>query len=305
MGAMKSWYRGLFGVAFVAGSVVSAAFAGGQPGGGDRRGPDPHSSVELVSEVDAAVPGETVMIGLLFEIDRGWHIYLDSQNDTGLPPTVTWSSAVDGDAGEGVSFGSIVWPAGKRFTQPGEILDHGYEDSVLLMVPVMVPEGVSVGSELELSGSLEWLACDAAQCVPGFADVSLTLPIRDRAARTGAAARFDAARRGLGTAVTGAAGEDVVVSWDGSTMVVTTRHRATLTFVPGPGCAEVRDLLHAGVSGEDRELRLRFEDDGEGARVNGWVRIQAMPGGTLDSESDLWHVRMRFSGDSENLGDSG
>lgn len=275
---------GLFGV--VAGSP--ALGQGGRP--------DPHSRVRLVAEQDAVVPGTSALIGLHFEIDRGWHVYQRSQNDTGLEPMVEWSASVDGGGEAGLGFGALQWPAGHRFVQPGEILDHGYEGSVLLMVSVDVPATLEVGSGVRISGSVEWLACDAAQCVPGSAEVSIELPVRDDAARSGDAGLFDGARGSMGRLVTGGRGEDVSVSWDGTTMVVTTDHRARLTFVPGPGSVRVVDLLGSGVS-ESGELRLRFEGAGDGpdggGEVVGWVRLQSLGGQTLANESDVWLVRTR------------
>lgn len=259
------------------GLVLSAfGHAAAQPGGWG----ETHSSVKLVSEHDALVPGETAMLGLLFEMEEGWHIYQPSQNDTGLEPMPEWS------ADAGLRVGAIVWPAGHRFTQPGEILDHGYEGTVLLMVPVEVPESVAVGSELTVRANVEWLACDAAQCVPGQAEVSMTLPVRASADASEHAGAFADVRGEMSEELRGEVGQPVSVSWDGSVMVVRSAREGVLSFVPDAGCARVRGLFASGAS-TTGELRLDFGDaEGE---VVGWVRLDAKESGT--GESGLWRVR--------------
>ncbi len=267
-------WRALFGLL----CVSSVTGAGGQSGG-----PDPHSRVTLVSEADALVPGTTAMIGLWFEIDEGWHIYQASQNDTGLEPTVEWASDAP------LEFGGIEWPAGHRFTQPGEILDHGYEGSVLLMIPVEVPSDLDIGRVVEIRADLEWLACDAELCVPGFAELSLTLPVRASSEASGDSSRFEAARRALGVPVRDASDDGPAMAWEGSTLVVRAAGDGHLSFVPGPGGARVQGLFDSGVS-ETGELRLDFEE-GE-APVIGWVRV----GGAAGAESVAWRVRTPVGG---------
>lgn len=263
----------LFGALAVLGAEASRA----QPG-------QAQSTVALVSEYDAMVPGETAMLGLWFVMPETWHIYQVSQNDTGLEPMPEWSS--DG----GLEFGSIQWPAGHRFTQAGEILDHGYEGSVLLMVPVEVPSSATVGDSVTIRASVDWLECDAMMCVPGSTDVSLTLPVRVSSERGDDASAFDDARAAMGTPLRGDAGEPVSVTWEGTTMVVRASE-GSVSFVPGEGSARVRDLFSAGASSEG-ELRLEFGSIGE--PVIGWVRLESDD--AVDGEagaSEVWQVRTR------------
>lgn len=266
-------YRSLFGIA-----AGCAALSGvSQPGGFGAA----HSRVTLVSERDALVPGETAMLGLLFEIEAGWHIYQASQNDTGLEPMVEWSASVD------LGFGSIQWSAGHRFTQPGEILDHGYEGSVLLMVPVEVPSSLALGGDVSIAGSVEWLACDAERCVPGSAEVSVTLPVRGSSVAGEHSGAFEAAREAMGRPLDESGGR-VTIAWEGTTMVVRSADAARISFVPGEGSARVRGLFGSGAS-EGGSLRLAFAS-GEGPVV-GWIRVEGVEGG---GASGVWRVRTRL-----------
>ncbi|MEL6498252.1 MAG: protein-disulfide reductase DsbD domain-containing protein [Planctomycetota bacterium] len=265
--------------------LASAAQPGGASGG--------RSEVSLVAESDALVPGETAMLGLRFEVPDAWHIYQPSQNDTGLEPMAEWAS--DG----GLSFGSIRWPAGHRFTQPGEILDHGYEGTVLLVIPVEVPSSLDVGSTVSVSASVDWLECDAELCVPGSADVSIELPVRGSAERGPQAAAFDAAEKAMGSLLGGDGSDPVTIAWDEQTMVVTAAAGPALhlSFVPAEGCSRIEGLFDAGASATG-ELRLRFEDvEGD---VVGWIRVsEGGSGGNAKSDaSGVWRVRTRIGGGS-------
>lgn len=261
----------------VAACAVSLGCAVGATAFGQPRGERSAVAVSLRAERDALVPGTTALIGLEFRLEPGWHTYADSQNDTGSPAAVTWEA-------EGVSIGPLAWPAGERYIQPGDILDHVYEGTVLVTASVDVPADLAIGSSVTITGSLEWLVCNADQCVPGFGEVSIALPVRDQNAPTEHAALFDAARDSFGTLLTGSRTDPVRLEWDDRTLVA--RGEGRLAFVPGTGCAPVADLLASG-EGEN-ELRLRIPDgDGDEAPVVGWIL-------TGDgSRAQRWIVRTR------------
>ena len=66
-----------------------------------------HARVELSSERSLAMPGETVWMGLSFEIDPNWHIYWVNPGAAGIPPEITWK-----DTSHSVvqSAGAFEWP---------------------------------------------------------------------------------------------------------------------------------------------------------------------------------------------------
>src|SRR5262245_11990069 len=64
----------------------------------------PRVRAELVSEVDAAVPGRTLWIGLSQQIAPGWHTYWINPGDSGEPTSIEW------EAPPGVEIGEIAWP---------------------------------------------------------------------------------------------------------------------------------------------------------------------------------------------------
>jgi thiol:disulfide interchange protein DsbD len=79
----------------------------------------------------------------------------------------------------GLTAGPIEWPAPKRL-ESGSIVDYGYEDAVLLMVPIHVEVTLPAQSSARIDASAKLLICSREMCVPGQADLSLTLPIKQQ-----------------------------------------------------------------------------------------------------------------------------
>ncbi|MEZ5946484.1 MAG: protein-disulfide reductase DsbD family protein [Hyphomonas sp.] len=129
-----------------------------------------HATVELVSEREAALPGETVYAALKMDLDKGWHVYWRNAGDAGLPPQVLVQPDSDVPAG---NFGDIVWPLPHILpVVEGEIMDYGYDDQVVLPFPVTIPED-AVGP-VTLDVIADYLICEDT-CVPETAHVRLRL----------------------------------------------------------------------------------------------------------------------------------
>lgn len=128
------------------------------------------SKVSLVAERDRVVPGQTILLGLTFDLDDHWHIYWDGRNDTGFSPTVDWTLP------EGVTVGPMLWPAPHRYESPGGILDHVYEGRPTILIPVTIGDGILPDTTLQIAGQVEWLVCNDV-CLPGFGPVSIELVV--------------------------------------------------------------------------------------------------------------------------------
>ncbi len=140
--------------------------------------------VELVARTDAAVPGVPLMLGLRIRHDPHWHTYWRNPGDSGLPTTLELALP------EGWQAGEIVWPAPKRMFI-GPLANYGYEDEVLLPFPVQVPAQARAGP-VRLSARVQWLMCREV-CIPGEAEVALTLPVAAQASPSAAALLFERA----------------------------------------------------------------------------------------------------------------
>jgi DsbC/DsbD-like thiol-disulfide interchange protein len=151
--------------------------------------PARHVSASLVAETEAVTPGRPLMTGLRLQMEPGWHTYWRNPGDSGLPTKIRW------DLPEGFSAGEIQWPRPSRFNT-GPLVSYGYHDEVLLPVEVEVPASLS-SDDVHLKARVSWLECQEI-CLPGKADLELTLPVRSSAGAPGPSARlFDTARREL------------------------------------------------------------------------------------------------------------
>ncbi|WP_394175793.1 protein-disulfide reductase DsbD family protein [Thalassotalea litorea] len=128
----------------------------------------PHIEVSLHSENQAWQPGSEQWIGILLEPEAEWHTYWQNPGDSGEAPSVTWSSDAK------LQFGDIQWPIPKAIPV-AHLVNYGYEGANLLMVPVQVPDNLNQDN-ITIEASLSWLVCKE-DCIPGWADLTLTLPV--------------------------------------------------------------------------------------------------------------------------------
>ncbi len=122
----------------------------------------------LLSSQTAAVPGNPLEVGVLLEMAPGWHTYWTYAGDAGLATRIDWSLPA------GFSAGPIAWPAPEAVLEPGDILTYSYHGKVLLLTTIAVPSDAA--GEVKLRAKVSWLACKE-MCVPGSAEVALTLPV--------------------------------------------------------------------------------------------------------------------------------
>lgn len=216
---------------------------------------------------DAPEPGKVIWLGVRFLIEEHWHIYADTLNDTGVPPKVEWTLP------EGWTVGPWVWPGAKRYTQPGEILDHVYEREVTLLAPLKVPADAKPGTEAMLRAKLDWLVCKDI-CIPEE-------QVAVRPVRIGTEPS-DADRQAIRRALDGlprptridAGGTGPVVQSDAKVEVVWTKPGTVVIEVGGPverlefmperppaeGAAEFENLFERGISDRGRlELKVKSE----------------------------------------------
>lgn len=233
----------------------------------------------VFAEHPGVAPGETVWVGVHFEVAEGWHIYWPGQNDTGMVTTITPSGP------EWVSFGSPVWPAPTRYYPPGGTsLDHVLKGGVTVMVPVSVSTDAEVGRDLTLRFALEWLACEEV-CIPGDATVELTLPVTgEMPAADPAAVRRIERVRGRQPAQVPEDQRVVVVEWNGWVATVRARGAYSVAFYPDERSTPVVDLLKSGLVTESDVLRLRF--DKQEPELSGVVEVFAR-----DGRSRVYSVR--------------
>jgi DsbC/DsbD-like thiol-disulfide interchange protein len=171
----------------IIGAVLAFCAAGAHAGGTAI----PHGTVELIAENQWIAAGHTVNLGLRFELEKGWHIYWINPGDSGEPPRVKWQLPA------GLTTEPIEWPAPRRLGT-ASVTDYGYEDSVTLIVPMRADANLTIQQPAQIVAQLSVLVC-REMCIPGKAQVSLTLPIKTRPPATDARTEnfFAASRKSL------------------------------------------------------------------------------------------------------------
>lgn len=133
------------------------------------------ATAKLLADVSAVQPGKPFHLGLLLEIEPGWHVYWKNPGDSGLPTGVKLKLPAGFEADE------MSFPTPVRFEQPGPIVGYGYTEKVLHTIRVTPSADLKPGSILTLSAAANWLVCEKV-CLPGRAQLEIALPVSDEAA---------------------------------------------------------------------------------------------------------------------------
>jgi thiol:disulfide interchange protein/DsbC/DsbD-like thiol-disulfide interchange protein len=213
-----------------------------------------HTKVTLLADTRAVVPGSHFQIGVRLEMDPGWHTYWMNPGEAGLATEIKWSLP------RGITAGEPEWPLPQKHIETGDVLTYGYSGETLLLVPMTAASNVAPGTILKLSADVSWLEC-ASTCVPGDAQVSLSLPVAHGPAQKDHQELFDHYRSRVPGPLTDTAG--LAVSVRAASGVVTIG--VDLETPPRPGSVDFYPELvpHAQVGRPDitidgRSARLRI-----------------------------------------------
>lgn len=135
---------------------------------GSQGSPPSHAKVDLVAEGSSFEADRVAWIGILFDLEPGWHIYWVNPGDAGDPPRIQWSVP------PGFRAGDIRWPVPVRLPI-GSLIDYGYDGRVLLAVPLQVPADYEPGAPSTLAADVRYVICREV-CIPAKAHVSLSIP---------------------------------------------------------------------------------------------------------------------------------
>ena len=172
-----------------------------------------HVRAELLAHApDGVEAGKTVMLGLQIAHQPHWHTYWKNSGDSGLPTTLEWVLPA------GVGVGDTRWPLPKKIPI-GNLANYGYEDTVLLPVPLEVSQLFKPGllaSDIEIKLKAAWLVCKQ-ECIPEEGEFVLKIPLKGSTALHRAA--FEAAEKAYPRVVAGA--HSVQVAKDGQSLALT------------------------------------------------------------------------------------
>jgi thiol:disulfide interchange protein DsbD len=127
-------------------------------------------NASLVAETASIQQGRSFAVALHMVQEPRWHTYWINPG-TGLATSLTWSLP------DGWKASDIQWPAPEALTDDtGAITGNGYEGELFLPVILTPTEDLKSGTKVELKAAVSWLMCKDV-CMPGSAEISLTLPI--------------------------------------------------------------------------------------------------------------------------------
>ncbi|MGB4116462.1 MAG: thioredoxin family protein [Polaromonas sp.] len=172
-------------------------------------------------------PGKPVWVGLQIAHQPEWHTYWKNSGDSGLPTVLDWQLPA------GITAGAIAWPTPKKIPI-GTLANYGYENTVLLPVPLTVAKNFS-GTQLDIQLKAAWLVCKK-ECIPQEGDFTLSIPVKSSTALQGKTfqAAFDAAPKPLaaGASQIEVSGKTIKVALSGMPDSLTGK---TLAFFPETG----------------------------------------------------------------------
>ena len=133
----------------------------------------PQLRAQLLSEVQQVAAGDRFTVALKLMPDTGWHTYWMNPGDSGLATTLAWQLP------SGISAGAIQWPIAEKF-RIGPLANYGFAGDTYLLTDISVP-GDFTGTDITIAVRADWLVCED-YCIPGFAELALTLPMAEATA---------------------------------------------------------------------------------------------------------------------------
>jgi thiol:disulfide interchange protein DsbD len=124
----------------------------------------------IEAKLPAGATSKPFTVGLRLEMKDGWHTYWKNAGESGAPTKITWKLP------EGFTAGPIQWPTPSLIVVP-PVVSYGYEKDVLLLTEITPPPHIN-GKSVKLMAKVDWLECKEV-CIPGKANVELTLPVLD------------------------------------------------------------------------------------------------------------------------------
>jgi thiol:disulfide interchange protein DsbD len=124
------------------------------------------AEADWISESVTCESGQPVWTALRLVLDPGWHTYWENPGEGGMKISAKWELPA------GWTGGGIEHPVPVRF-ETGGLAGFGYEGTVLFPVRFTPPAGFT--GVAKLRGKISWLTCNDDQCVPGEAELELSL----------------------------------------------------------------------------------------------------------------------------------
>jgi len=139
--------------------LAAAAHANDEAVPTEARYGDRNIAAELFADAAPKAGGEWMLALRFTPKSPEWHGYWSNPGDAGQGMRLFL------DVPEGWQVGAPLYPVPTRLTISG-LMNHIYEGSYTVLVPVTVPAGADVSALPQVTGHIEYLACTDKICVP-------------------------------------------------------------------------------------------------------------------------------------------
>jgi thiol:disulfide interchange protein len=143
-------FFGLFSISFLQGESFSK---------------ESDSSLTLSASSFSMEPNNSILVGLEFELNKGWHTYWKNPGDAGGEASVVWELPLGFTASE------ILWP-GPDPIPVEPLMTFGYEDRVTLLTKISTSSIASFPANI--SAQVSWYTCKDI-CIPQDASVDILI----------------------------------------------------------------------------------------------------------------------------------
>ena len=163
-----------------------------------------YSTIDLIAE-QTSIPdsGGNITVGFYLKPNSNWHAYWKNPGDAGKKPKLKWTLP------EGFEASELSFPAPHAIPFQ-ELVTYGYNEEVLLLTDITIPDGLAVGELITLKAKASWVVCDDELCVPERSELSLQLAVGTGENDSDVAELFSQARIKLPTDVDWPAQYEVV-----------------------------------------------------------------------------------------------
>ncbi|GMU33011.1 MAG: thioredoxin family protein [Planctomycetia bacterium] len=175
-GQAGTWFGRNLLLAIIA--VMTPALLGGQAWAQpvSKQVRDANVAVRAMADREAIVPGGELNLLISVKPDKEWHIYWQNPAGTGMPTSIEWRLP------DGFKAGPTQYPVpSAHFDKDLEETTYILEGESLFLTTVTVPADIQTGKDVSLNAKVSWLACKK-ECIPGEAEVVLTLPVAEKGA---------------------------------------------------------------------------------------------------------------------------
>ncbi|MES2920547.1 MAG: protein-disulfide reductase DsbD domain-containing protein [Verrucomicrobiota bacterium] len=138
-------------------SSATVSFAGVRSG---------KAEADWISTTKSYEAGKPLQTAVRLVVDEAWHTYWLNPGEGGMKISAVWELPAGWTAGE------LEHPVPKRF-MTGDLPGFGYEGTVVFPVKFTPPAGFTEPAKLK--GKISCLTCNDDKCVPGNAELELSL----------------------------------------------------------------------------------------------------------------------------------